>query len=190
MSQKKKIKTQLKFKKNIILNVGRLTEQKNQLLLLKAFKRINQINKKINLLLIGSGPQKKVIKEYIKKNNLNNNVQLLTNINNSLPYIKLSDLYVSTSQYEGFPNIIIESLVLNKPIISTYFKSGLSEILLNGKGGVIIKKDFIENLSSQVLFFFKNRKYYKLKTILAKDKLDRFSFKKGKLKFLKIIDNI
>ena len=173
-----------------MINVGRLTEQKNQILLLKAFLEINKVNKNINLLIIGNGPEKKNILNFILKKKLGKNVQLLTNINNSLPYIKLSDIYVSTSKYEGFPNIIIEALTLSKPIISINYKSGLSEILNYGKGGVIIRNNYIKNISSQVLSFFKNKNSLKKNTLCAKKGLNKYSFNNGKIKFLKIINGL
>ena len=84
--------------------------------------------------------------------------------------------YVSTSKYEGFPNIIIEALTLSKPIISINYKSGLSEILNYGKGGVIIRNNYIKNISSQVLSFFKNKNSLKKKTLCAKKGLNKYSF--------------
>ena len=89
---------------------------------------------------------------------LNNNVQILSNIKNSLPYIKNSDLYVSTSNYEGFPNVIVEALALNVPVISTKYKSGLSEILLNGKGGKLLDKENPEKLAKEIMKFLKIKK--------------------------------
>ena len=126
--------------------------------MLNSFKIINQINKKINLLIIGDGIKYKEFKKFIFFHKLNNNVQILSNIKNSLPYIKNSDLYVSTSNYEGFPNVIVEALALNVPVISTKYKSGLSEILLNGKGGKLLDKENPEKLAKEIMKFLKIKK--------------------------------
>ena len=188
-SNLKKIK-KVKFKKNIIINVGRLVNQKNQIFLLKIFNILNKKNKKINLLLIGDGNKKKNLQNFIIKNKLNNNVQILSGIKNSLPYVSNSDLYVSTSKYEGFPNIIIESLTLNVPIISMHYKSGLSEILLNGKGGDIIRNKNPSELAKKILFFFRKKDFLMKKTILSRKKLKRFDYETGRKKFQKIINNL
>ena len=180
----------IKFKKNIIVNVGRLVNQKNQIFLLKSFKILNKKNKKINLLLIGDGNKKKNFKNFIIQNKLNNNVQILSGIKNSLPYIRSSDLYVSTSKYEGFPNVIIESLTLNVPVISTYHKSGLSEILLNGKGGDLIRNNNPSELAKKILFFFSQKSFLVKKTILSRKKLKRFNYETGRKKFQKIINKL
>ncbi len=185
-----KLQSKIKFKKNIIINVGRLVNQKNQILLLESFKIINQINKKINLLIIGDGNKYDQLKNFILFYKLNNNVQILNNVKNSLPYIKNSDLYVSTSKYEGFPNVIIEALTLNVPVISTKYKSGISEILLNGKGGKLLDKENPENLAREIMKFFNDKKVLQIKTNLAKKKLERFSYKIGKKNFERIINSL
>ena len=185
-----KIKKKLKFKDNIIINVGRLVDQKNQIFLLKSFKILNDLDKKINLLLIGNGNKKKEITDYIIRNKLSKNVQILSNIKNALPYIKMSDLYVSTSKYEGFPNVIIEALVLDTPVISIKYKSGLTEILLNGKGALLIKRYDQRYLAKKILNFYKNKKILKEKLILSKKSLYRFNYEIGQQKFKKIINNL
>ena len=180
----------VKFEKNTIINVGRLVNQKNQIFLLKSFKILNKKNKKINLLLIGDGSKRKNLQNFIMQNKLNSNVQILSGIKNSLPYIRNSDLYVSTSKYEGFPNVIIESLTLNVPVISTHYKSGLREILLGGKGGDLIRKNDPSELAKKILFFFKKKSFLMRKTILSQKKLKRFNYETGRKKFQKIINNL
>lgn len=183
-------KKNIKFKNNIIINVGRLVDQKNQILLLKSFKILNKKNRKINLLLIGDGNKKKDFKNYIIKNKLNRNVQIISGVKNSLPYIKKADLYVSTSKYEGFPNVIIESLTLNVPIISTYYKSGLTEIIFNGKGGDLIKNNDPSKIAKRILLFFSKKSFLMKKTVLSQKKLQRFNYEIGRKNFQKIINKL
>lgn len=184
------LKKKIKFRNNIIINVGRLVDQKNQILLLKSFNIVNRKNKNINLLIIGDGKKFKEFREYIIHHNLENNVQILRNIKNALPYIKKSDLYVSTSKYEGFPNVIIEATTLDVPIISTKYKSGLSEILLNGKGGLLISKKNPQIIAENIINYFSNKKFLKKKMRLSKKNLNRFNYKFGVVKYQKIICNL
>ena len=184
------LKKKIKFKNNIIINVGRLVDQKNQILLLKSFSIVNRKNKNINLLIIGDGKKFKEFRQYIIKNNLENNVQILRNIKNALPYIKKSDVYVSTSKYEGFPNVIIEATTLNIPTISIRYKSGLSEILLNGKGGLLIPKKSPKIIAQNIINYFSNKKFLKRKMRLSKKNLYRFDYKSGVGKYQKIISNL
>ena len=63
------------FKKKVIISVGRLTRQKNYLLLLEAFNK-KDIRENYNLLIIGEGEDKDKLEEYIKVNRLNENIYL------------------------------------------------------------------------------------------------------------------
>ncbi len=139
-------------------------------MLLKSFNIVNRKNKNINLLIIGDGKKFKEFREYIIHHNLENNVQILRNIKNALPYIKKSDLYVSTSKYEGFPNVIIEATTLDVPTISIKYKSGLSEILLNGKGGLLISKKNPQIIAENIINYFLNKKFLKKKNAIIQEK--------------------
>ena len=62
--------------KKYFLNIGRLTKQKNQLLLLKAFSKISNSNKNLNLVIVGEGEERSKLESYIKSKNLGNKVFL------------------------------------------------------------------------------------------------------------------
>ena len=146
---KAKIKNKL-IKKNLILNVARFEKQKDHLTLLKAFKIIV---KKVNctLVLIGYGSEINNIKNYIKENNLSKNIILLTNIKNPYPYFKASKLFVLSSIYEGFGNVLVEAAMFNLKIISSNCNSGPKEILLGNKGGDLFEVGNYSDLSKKIL---------------------------------------
>ena len=187
---KERPQKKIKFQKNIVLNVGRFEYQKNQIVLLRVFNLLKKMKSNINLVLIGSGSKINLFKNYIKKNNLNQNIQIISGVKNSLPYFKKCNLYVSTSKYEGFPNALVEATFFKLPIISLNFKSGLNEILCRGKGGLILKNDDLKNIAEKIILHFKNEKYLKKKQNFAKKNLKNFSYQIGIKKFKKIILNI
>ena len=117
------------FNKNdfYFINIGRLSEQKNQIYLIKAFKNI--ASKNIRLIILGEGHLRKELEHLINKLNLQNNVLLLGNKKNIYPYLKKSNCFVMSSLYEGLPNTLIEAVSLNKYCISTDCKTGPREIL-------------------------------------------------------------
>jgi glycosyltransferase involved in cell wall biosynthesis len=186
----KKIKHNLKFRNNIILNVGRLEEQKNQIFLLKVFKQLKKKNKKYKLVIIGSGTKLKDINLYIKNNNLENHTQVIEGVKNALPYYKKSKLYISTSLYEGFPNVIIESIAMGIPVISTNYKSGIKELLLNGKGGTIFNNLNEKNFANKTIKVLDNKPDMKKKVLLAKKNLTKFDYQSGKKRFCKLMENL
>lgn len=138
-------------KKLNLLYIGRLdNEAKNFERMFKAMKLVLKENSNVNLYLIGDGPDKNLCLNLIKENKLEDNVFLLGTKKNPYPYLKKCDCLLLTSNYEGYPVVINEALVLNKPCISTIVVSD-SEIDLKD---YIIKTDSSEeNIARAILNF-------------------------------------
>ena len=107
---KKLFNSKKKFK---ILNIGRCTEQKDQITFLKAIKIIEKLIP-LEAVIIGEGPLKKNLEYYLKLNNLNTKVSFKNFTENPYPYLKQSDLFTLSSRYEGLPNVLLESIALQK----------------------------------------------------------------------------
>ena len=159
-----KIKPKIKFSKKKVnfINVGRFTDQKDQITLLKA---LNLLKDKINfnLLIVGYGKKKNFLLNYIDENNLQKKVKILPYQTNPFNLIKSSDIFILTSLYEGLPNVLLEAQVLKKFIISTNCPTGPREILLNGKAGFLFKIRDYKNLSKLILQTLGNKKIMKKK---------------------------
>ena len=186
---KKKIKKI--FNKNTlkIINVGRFVDQKDQLTLLKA---LNEIRNKIhfNAVIIGRGILKDKLKNFILQNKLKNFVKLLKFKKNPYPYIIQSDIFVLSSSFEGLPNVLLESLVLNKFIISSNCRTGPKEILLGGKGGDLFKVGDHKKLAKLIIDYKKN-KHIKIKKLnFARKNLNRFDYKINLKKYLDLVNSI
>lgn len=125
-------------KLKIILNVGRLHEQKNQRLLIKSFKYLIQMNKNLRLIILGDGQEKSNLLDLINNLKLNEFVKIVPFQENPWPYYKNADLFVLTSQWEGFGNVIVEALACGTPVISTDCPGGPAYILENGKYGRLV----------------------------------------------------
>ena len=96
-----------------ILNIGRFTEQKDQITLLKS---LNILKNKINFeaIIVGKGIRKQNLLDFIKGNNLEKFVKIIDFMKNPYPIIKETDLFILSSRYEGLPNVLLESLALEK----------------------------------------------------------------------------
>ncbi|MBD2847558.1 glycosyltransferase [Paenibacillus sp. IB182496] len=117
------------FQSPIILNIGSLTTQKAQLQLIEAYSKFKERNSEYKLVIIGEGPQRERLSNYISKLRLEKNVILIGNVDNPFKYLKFSRIFVLNSNYEGFPNVLLESLAVGIPIISKNCKSGPKELL-------------------------------------------------------------
>ena len=120
----------LPFSKNsnhkIFITVGRLDSQKNISTLIKSFKNLSPENR---LLIIGDGPEKNNLINLIQKYNLNKQVFLLGKKKNVYKYLNIADYFIFSSRAEGFPNVLIEAMACNLPIITSDFKTGAREII-------------------------------------------------------------
>ena len=135
-------KIEEKFNKNTfkICTVGRLVEAKGYDRLLKTHKRLIDEGLKHDLIIIGDGPDKEKLINYINDNNLKNSVYLLGRKSNPYKYIKNSDLFVCSSRWEGFSTVISEAVILEKPVITTRV-SGPEELFLNNEYGLITENN-------------------------------------------------
>jgi N-acetylgalactosamine-N,N'-diacetylbacillosaminyl-diphospho-undecaprenol 4-alpha-N-acetylgalactosaminyltransferase len=109
-----------------IVNVGSFTLVKNQKLIIDA---INPLNFKTRLTLIGDGPKKNELLNYVETHRLNDIIDFTGKINNVNEYLFKNDCFVLSSNTEGFPNALLEAMAAGLPVISTNCISGPLELL-------------------------------------------------------------
>ena len=117
INKKRKYKKNTKLK---ILNIARLTEQKDQLTILKAINNSNFKNK-IKLTIVGFGHLKIKLLNYIKKKKID--CEIIENKTSLKYYYSNNDLFVFSSIYEGLPTTMVEAASYCMPIISSNFRS-------------------------------------------------------------------
>ncbi len=167
----------LKIKKNnLIIGIGRLTRQKNFLLLIRAFKRILIKYPNYHLILLGEGEQEKFLIEEIIKLELQDKISLLGYQKNVYKYLLNSDCFILTSLWEDPGFVLIEAALANTLIISSNCPNGPNEILSNGQNGFLFQNN---NLSDLLNKFdeFKNLTEDELnkKKLFAKKQIKKFT---------------
>ena len=118
------------------------------------------------LLILGTGECKKNLEDLIKKYKLEKYVKLLGFSKNPYPYIKNADIFVSSSDFEGFSLVIAEAMILNKAIVSTK-TNGPIELLDDGKYGILVDCNNPEQLKDSMKLILQNKdkkKYYEQKS--------------------------
>jgi glycosyltransferase involved in cell wall biosynthesis len=154
-----KIENNFFYKNSLkLVNIGRLVDQKDQITILKAIKLALKKKKNIQLIIIGKGEKECELKNYIKKNNLQDFIKLIGYKRNPFKYIRSSDLFILSSKYEGLPNVLIESIFLKRSVISSDCPTGPKEILNNGKYGSLFRVGDYKTLSRLIVNFKKNKK--------------------------------
>jgi glycosyltransferase involved in cell wall biosynthesis len=140
----------------VILNIGRMVEEKGQVYLLKAMNEL--INKRnyrdIKCIILGEGKERDSLQAYIEENNLTSNIFLLGIRQNPYKYINRSNVFVMPSFFEGFSIAVLEAYALNKIVIASNVP-GLNEIVVDKKTGLLITpRDYLE-ISNKIEDFYK-----------------------------------
>lgn len=127
--------------------VGRLCEQKGQLLLIEAASRLVQQGCELELRLVGDGPMRKECEGAIKRWNLQRHVTITGWASGEMVKheIEQAGVFVLPSFAEGLPVVIMEALALGRPVISTYV-AGIPELVQNGINGWLVPAGDVEAL--------------------------------------------
>jgi glycosyltransferase involved in cell wall biosynthesis len=121
----------------VVLGVGRLSAQKNFRLLIDAFASVRREHN-ARLVLLGEGPQRPALEARIRQLGLENDVVLPGFIENPYAVMSRAAVLVLSSNFEGLPTVLIESLALGTPVVSTDCPSGPREILRDGALGELV----------------------------------------------------
>lgn len=121
----------------IILSVGRLTVAKDYPTLIKAFA---QVRKQIpaKLVILGEGEERSELEKLVNSLGLYEDVWMPGFVENPYAYMRNANVFVLSSKWEGFGNVIVEALACDCPVIATDCPSGPKEILENGKYGTLV----------------------------------------------------
>lgn len=114
-----------------LINVARIHPQKRQDRLLHAFAQ-SGLSSRTKLVLLGTGTEERITaaKQLATELNIADSVLFLGFQSNPFPYIKHAHMMIMSSDSEGFGNVIVESLILGTPVISTRCPGGPEEILV------------------------------------------------------------
>ena len=169
-----KINNRIFKKKNYLITIGRLRKQKDHKTLIEAFKIFSEKNQSYKLMILGQGTLEKKLKKLAKNLNIDNKIVFKGWVKNTSKYLKHSKIFVLSSVYEGLGNVLIDAVNYNIPCVSTNCPSGPSEILLNGKGGYLVKTKSPKLLAKKIQFSITNYSKALKKNRIAKKKLKRF----------------
>lgn len=134
-------------KEDFILFVGRLSKEKRIDDLLKAFCNVNE---NYSLYIIGNGILKDELKNLATKLQIMNRVKFLGHKSNIEEYYTKARCTLLSSLYEGFPNVLVESIACGTPVVSYNCPNGPSEIIIDGVNGYLVDYLDIEDLYKKI----------------------------------------
>ncbi len=121
----------------VIVAAGRLNPQKDFETLIRAFALVRE-RRKARLLILGEGPERQSLEFLVSSLGLEQDVVLPGYTDDPLPYFCEASLFVMSSIYEGFPNVLVEALACGAPVVCTDCESGPREILQDGRLGPLV----------------------------------------------------
>lgn len=158
-----------------ILSIGRLSVEKRFDFLINTINKLKKFN--IQLIIIGDGPLKEKLLRSIKEKKLNNKIKIIKFSKNYNKHFKSSDLYINTSDFEGFPNSVVEAINNNLRIYSRDSAGGIHDIITHKSIGKIINTDsydiFADKLKKNYLYNF-NKEDLTVKKEIINKKLSKF----------------
>lgn len=138
-----------------IVSCGRLEPAKDFKTLLNSVYRLKK-RRKVIVDLLGTGSQENSLKILAEELGLESNVRFHGHVDNPFSFYSMADLFVLSSAWEGFANVLVEAMACGLPVVSTDCKSGPREILADGKfgrlvpvGDVVALADAIEHTASE-----------------------------------------
>jgi len=119
--------------------------------IITAFSKVLKRVPDIKLIILGTGSLEKELKMLCEELNMSDSVCFFGFSSNPYPFYRLSELFVLSSIYEGFGNVLVEALSFGKPVVSINCKGGPSFILEEGKYGSLVEVGNINSFADKMV---------------------------------------
>ncbi|QZN89592.1 CDP-glycerol glycerophosphotransferase family protein [Vagococcus lutrae] len=138
------------------VTVGRLSPEKQHQLLIQAFAEFYKQNEQSHLYIVGSGAIKDDLQRLVSELQIQKAVTFTGQLSNPYPLMKRCNCFVLTSAYEGQPMVLLESLTLGLPIISTDIPA-CRYVLQDGAYGLLTKTNDVEGIKNEMIRLYENK---------------------------------
>lgn len=140
-----------------LLSVGRLSYQKNYMVLLKAFSLLAKEHPEWDLVIVGEGDHRERLENFIKQKSLQDRIKLVGYAKNTKDYYAKAQLFCLPSLWEGFPNVLAEAMAHGLPAIGFENCAGVYDLIEHNKTGLLSKGgDSPKNLSIAISALMNN----------------------------------
>jgi len=136
--------------------MGRLVAQKGFDTLIQAFAVARAVHPEWNLTIHGEGPLRTELSSLVSRLDLDGHVSLPGRINDADSMLREASIFVLSSRYEGFPNVLLEACVAGCACIATDCRSGPSDIIEDGRSGLLVPVDDVDALAKAMCALMSN----------------------------------
>lgn len=156
MGSKQELRQQLNLPETglLVITIGRLIPLKGIDRLIQVFANLLEKHgqeSKLHLLIVGDGPEKNSLTEFVKTLNLTAQIHFFGQLERkqALAYLRASDVFVLNSETEGFSHVILEAMLVGTPVIATNV-GGNPEIVIDGENGLLVPSGDSDTLEEQI----------------------------------------
>ena len=160
-----------------VIAVGRLDYQKGFDRLIQAWQLVQHTGKFTDwkLDIFGQGEWQEMLQQMIDKAGLQDSLQIHQPTKQiGEEYVK-SDLLVMSSNYEGFPMVMIEAMACGLPVVSFDYKCGPKDIIQSGINGLLVPNGDIQALADAMMIVMEDEAYRKMLSLNARKVVDTYS---------------
>lgn len=140
----------------VIGTVGSLIKRKQIKGFIESIAVIADISEQpMKCMIVGKGPEKGNLVEMVKRKNLGGSVIFTDFQSDAISYINALDIFVLTSQSEGLPRVILEAMLMGKPVIASDI-TGPSELVVEGETGFLVPVGKTEAIAGAIIRLIEN----------------------------------
>jgi len=180
-----KVEFEFKKEKRYLILVGRLIKLKRNHEMIEVLKKLNE---DVELIFLGDGSEKENLQSLVKNYSLESRVHFLGQVSNPYKYISKSDIFVSCSESEGFPNVLVESMICKTVVVSSDCVSGPKEILGDNECGLLFDVGNKEKLLEHIGFLLENENDRKIFIEKARKRAEDFSIESIIKKYKEVLE--
>jgi GalNAc-alpha-(1->4)-GalNAc-alpha-(1->3)-diNAcBac-PP-undecaprenol alpha-1,4-N-acetyl-D-galactosaminyltransferase len=124
--------------KHIIVAMGRLSQEKCFDLLIQAYSLVATKFSDWNLMILGEGPEREALETLREELGLGDRIMLPGTVRHPHQLLKRADMFVSSSELEGFPMALCEAMACGLPVIAVEYHSAVHDIVEDGHNGILV----------------------------------------------------
>lgn len=147
--------------KKIILNIGRLSPQKNQKLLIEAFYHISQKCKDWRLRIVGDGALRNMLEDLVSNYGLEKSVEFVGEVSDVSKEYREASIFVMSSDYESFGLVAAEAMSYGIAVVGRDTCPGINELIVHKENGLLVQsdKDNAEGLAETIYTLIVSKEY-------------------------------